>query len=50
MHCSQNKNNLFFCLKCEWYTIIEKQYIEGKNNFVLIDEVQMCKEFERTDK
>ena len=23
-------------------------YIEGKNNFVLIDEVQMCKEFERT--
>ena len=27
---------------------IEKQYIEGKNNFVLINEVQMCKEFERT--
>ena len=27
---------------------IEKQYIEGKNHFVLIDEVQMCKEFERT--
>ena len=27
---------------------IEKHYIVGKNNFVLIDEVPMCKEFERT--
>lgn len=27
---------------------IEEHFIAGKNNFVLIDEVQMCKEFERT--
>ncbi len=27
---------------------VELNYIEGKMNFVLIDEVQMCKEFERT--
>lgn len=27
---------------------IESNYVEGKRNFVLIDEVQMCKEFERT--
>jgi len=27
---------------------IEENYIEGKINFVLIDEVKMCKDFERT--
>lgn len=27
---------------------IEERYIKGKNNFVLIDEVQMCEEFEKT--
>ena len=27
---------------------VESNYVEGKRNFVLIDEVQMCKEFERT--
>lgn len=27
---------------------IEENYIEGKINFVLIDEAQMCKDFERT--
>ena len=29
------------------YDYVEKKYIEGKRNFLLIDEVQMCKEFER---
>ncbi len=27
---------------------IEENFVSGKQNFVLIDEVQMCKEFERT--
>lgn len=27
---------------------IENNYVDGKRNFILIDEVQMCKEFERT--
>ena len=27
---------------------VELNYIEGKRNFVLIDEVQMCKQFQRT--
>ena len=29
------------------YEYISENYIEGKHNFVLIDEVQMCKEFEK---
>lgn len=29
------------------YDYIEYQYIENKKNFVLTDEVQMCKEFEK---
>ena len=29
------------------YEYISGNYIEGKHNFVLIDEVQMCKEFEK---
>lgn len=29
------------------YDYVKKKYIEGKRNFLLIDEVQMCKEFER---
>lgn len=31
----------------ELYNYIEGQYIENKNNFVLIDEVQMCTNFEK---
>ncbi len=30
----------------ELYNYIESKYIEGKKNFVLIDEVQMCEVFE----
>lgn len=30
------------------YEYISEKYIEGKNNFVLIDEVQMCEGFEKT--
>ena len=30
----------------ELYNYIESKYIEGKQNFVLIDEVQMCEDFE----
>lgn len=29
------------------YDYVEEKYIENKRNFLLIDEVQMCKEFER---
>ena len=29
------------------YNYIDKHYINGKNNFVLIDEVQMCEGFEK---
>ena len=29
------------------HNYIESRYIEGKNNFLLIDEVQMCKNFEK---
>lgn len=29
------------------YEYISENYIQGKNNFVLIDEVQMCNEFEK---
>ena len=32
----------------ELYEYISKKYIEGKHNFVLIDEVQMCEGFEKT--
>ena len=44
--------NLVECDKLRDYislnNYVEEHYIEGKKNFVLIDEVQMCKEFERT--
>jgi len=31
----------------ELYNYIENNYIEGKKNFILIDEVQMCENFEK---
>lgn len=34
----------------EYHTLhqyIEKEYVEGKNNYVMIDEVQMCENFEK---
>ncbi len=30
------------------YEYISEKYIEGKTNFVLIDEIQMCEGFEKT--
>lgn len=30
------------------YNYIDEHYVENKNNFVLIDEVQMCNDFEKT--
>lgn len=30
------------------YDYVDKQFIEGKNNFLLIDEIQKCKDFEET--
>ncbi len=33
--------------KCIIIWLCRKKYIEGKRNFLLIDEVQMCEGFER---
>ena len=48
---SINFNLIKFDKIREYHTIndyIEERYINGKKNFALIDEVQLCTEFERT--
>ena len=48
---SINFNSLKFEKLKEYHALndyIESKYIEGKKNFILIDEVQMCDGFERT--
>lgn len=46
-----NLNSLYFEELKEYHALnnyVEERYIEGKKNFVLIDEVQMCDGFEKT--
>lgn len=48
---SINYNKLKFDNLREYIALnnyVEENYVEGKKNFLLIDEVQMCDEFERT--
>lgn len=42
------KLSIHFAKSKYFYFCEIEHYIEGKKNFVLIDKVQMCKEFERT--
>ena len=49
IHINYNLHKFNGLKKCDLLIdYVEKKYVKNKNNFIMIDEVQMCKEFERT--